>query len=95
MSLTIGENKSVTLGQDRHTVCLQAAWELEAMAFLLPTLVPNIDEGSGAHYAVRGIASRVLALSNVLMSALYDEVETTRDLENIVFVKSKFPGIAS
>lgn len=95
MSLTTGENKSVTLGKDRHTVCLQAAWELEALAFLLPTLVTNIDEGSGEHYAVRGIASRVLALSNVLMSALGDEVVTTRDLEEIIFVTSKFSRIAS
>lgn len=76
-------------------VCLEAAWELEALAFVLPTLVPNIDEGSGAYYAVRGIASRVLALSNMLMSALDDQVKTTRDLESIIFVTSKFSGIAS
>ena len=95
MSLTTNENKSVTVGKDRHTVCLHAAWELEALAFLLPTLVPNIDEEPTAHYAVRGIASRVLALSNVLMAALCDEVQTTRDLEAITFVTSKFSGIES
>lgn len=94
MSLTTAENKSVTLGKDRHTVCLQSAWELEALAFVLPTLVPN-DADSGAHYAVRGIASRVLALSNVLIAALGDEVQTTRDLEAITFVTSKFSGVES
>lgn len=90
MSLTRNENKSVTLGKDRHMVCLQSAWELEALAYMLPTLVPNTNEDSSAHFSVRGIASRVLALSNVLMSTLDDQVIPTRDLEAIVFVKSKF-----
>lgn len=95
MSLTTDEKKTVTLGKDRHMVCLQAAWELSALAYMLPPMVPNMDEDSNAHYAVRGIASRVLALSNVLMSALDDQVIPTRDLEAVVFVKSKFEGIGS
>ena len=86
MSLTTNENGSVTLGKDRHMVCLEAAWELEALAFVLPGLVPNIDEAPGVHHAVRGIAGRLVVLSSVLMAALFDEAEKTKRLERKILV---------
>lgn len=86
MSLNTDENGTVTLGKDRHTVCLEAAWELEALAFLLPGLVPNIDEAHGAYHAVRGISGRLVVLSNILMAALGDEAEKTKRLERKVLV---------
>lgn len=88
MSLTIAKNGSVTLSKARLMVCLEATWELEVLAFLLPTLVPNIDEAHGAHHAVRGIAGRLVSLTGVLAGALWDEVEKTGDLERIVLATS-------
>ena len=86
MCLTTAKNEAVTLSKSRHLVCLEVAWELEALALLLPNLVPNVDEAHGAHHAVRGIAGRFVELSNVLMSALGDDAETTEDLERRVFI---------
>lgn len=56
--------------------CIEAAWEIEALARVLPDLVP-IDE-SGAHYVVRAIASRLLRLSSVLQSAMQGEEEADK-----------------
>lgn len=86
MSLSTAENGAVILGKARHALCLEAAWELEALAYLLPDLVPNIDEAHGAYHAVRGIAGRIVDLSNVLMAALGDDAEKTHDLERKVHV---------
>jgi hypothetical protein len=46
MSLITGEDESVTLGAARFRVCIEAAWELEALALLLPKVTANSDEGS-------------------------------------------------
>lgn len=92
MSLTTAENDSVTLGKARHMVCLEAAWELEALAYVLPDLVPNVAEAHGAYHAVRGMAGRLVGLSNVLMAALGDDVMTTRELESRVLVTRRFSG---
>ena len=86
MSLTTGENESVILSKARQLVCLEAAWEMEALAYTLPNLVPNVDETHGVYHAVRGIAGRFVALSHVLMAAIGDEAETTAKLERRVMV---------
>lgn len=92
MSLSTAENDSVSLTKARHMVCHEAAWELEALAYLLPDLVPNVDEAHGAYHAVRGIAGRLVTLSNVLMAALGDDVVTTRELESLVLVTPRYSG---
>jgi len=79
----------VTLSRERKMVCLESAWELEALANILPGLVPNVTEAEGAHYAVRGIADRIRRLSHVLMGGLFDEDETVKDLERKVFFGSE------
>jgi hypothetical protein len=86
MSLTTSRNGDVTLSKSRHDVCLEIAYELEALAFVLPGLVPNIDEAHGAHHAVRGVAGRFVTLANALMSGLGDDVEKTERLGREVFV---------
>ena len=86
MSLTTAENGDVTLSKARSDICLQVAYELEALASVLPGLVPNIDEAHGAHHAVRGLAGRFVSLANVLMAAIGDEVESTEILSRRVFV---------
>ena len=92
MSLFTAENDAVTLSKARHMVCLEAAWELEALAYVLPDLVPNVDEAHGAYHAVRGIAGRLVTLSNVLMAALGDDVVKTSELESRVLVTPRIFG---
>jgi hypothetical protein len=89
MSLTTGENESVTLSSERQTVCLEAAWELDALAELLPTLVPNIEEAHGAYHVVRGISARIRQLACAVMSGLHDGTEATKALRREVLVSEQ------
>ena len=84
--ITIDENDAVTLGKARHIVLMEAAFELEALAFALPVLVADVE--GGARYAVRGVSGRLLQLAQSLMSGLDDQLAETSDLERIVRVTS-------
>lgn len=88
MTLSTAENGAVTLGKDRHSVCMEVAYELEALALVLPDLVPNVGEAPGAYHAVRGVAGRFVTLANALMAALGDDMETTQELEQKVLVST-------
>lgn len=73
MSLTTAENGAVTLSKDRSKVCLEAAWELEAIALMLPDLVPApTAEELQTHFRVRCVVARVRELANALMAGLND-----------------------
>lgn len=67
---TTTESGGVTLSERRMKVCLEAAWEIDALARILPEQVPIIDGCHGAHHVVRGIAGRLLRLSSLLMSGI-------------------------
>ena len=84
--LTEHADGSVTLSHERLNVCLEATWELEALANVLPGLVPNVAEADGAHHVVRGLSDRINRLACVLMAGLGDEVQTVKALERKVFV---------
>lgn len=87
MSLTTAENGAVTLSKARHDVCMEAVWELEALAYVLPTVASNGDpDALKSGFVVRGIASRYVTLANVLIAALYDDAEEVSDLERSVHV---------
>ncbi len=82
MSLHTAENGVVTLSKARHLVCMEAAWELEALAYVLPKVTTDGDEEDiQSGFVVRGIASRIVSLAHVLMSALYDDMKKTEELE--------------
>jgi hypothetical protein len=68
-----GDGEPTTLSHVRKRIAMEAVWELDALATVLPTVVPHIEEDQGPHYAVRGIAARLKVLSQVLMSALDDD----------------------
>lgn len=92
MSLTTAENGDVTLGKARHDVCMEVAYEMEALAYVLPQLTSNSDvEALNTGFAVRGIAGRYVALAEVLLAALSDDAETTRDLARRVHVEPYIP----
>lgn len=87
MSLSTDKTGAVTLSKARHDVCMQVAWELEALAYVLPTVTTNGDhEALQSGFVVRGIASRFVSLANVLMGALFDGAEKTEDLNRQVQV---------
>lgn len=74
---------SVTLSSERQMVCLSAAWELEALANVLPGMVPDHEP---SHLIVRGLSDRIKRLSDVLISGLHDDALTVETLERRVFV---------
>lgn len=71
---------STTMSYARKRIAMEAVWELDALASVLPTLVPHLEEDQAPHYAVRGIAGRLKVLADVLMSAVDDDVAQTDEL---------------
>lgn len=86
--LTQHDDGSITLSEDRATLCLEVAWELEALALVLPGMVPE-DAKQSAHAVVRGMAGRIKQLTSVLMSGLSDSVEDVDGLSSTVMVTHK------
>ena len=87
MSLTTSENGSVTMEKARHDVCLQAAWELDAIATMLSDAVENTDQDAFASMLrVRCLAGRVRELANALMAGLYDPEVTVKELNLTVLL---------
>lgn len=84
-TLNLHGDGSATLSPDRLSACLSAAWELEALAQVLPGLVPSLAESGPYHFAVRGIADRIRRLSCAVMSGLDDDLEPVAHLEREVF----------
>lgn len=87
MDLTTAENGDVTLSKDRHGVCMEIAWELEALAYTLPQVTSNSDiSGLNSGFVVRGIAGRYVTLSNALLQALFDDGVKTDAISRDVLV---------
>lgn len=83
MSLTEHEDGSITLSKDRAGVCLESAWELEALGFLLGKLGPDGDEAVTA-FQTRALAIRIVDLAGVVMSSVQDTVSKTDDMRKTV-----------
>ena len=66
----------------RLAVCLDAVWELDALAKLLPGVVPKTIEGE--YLVVRGIAGRMLRLTSALMQGLSENAVSTDEIAQIV-----------
>ncbi len=81
-TLTLPQDGGAILSEERRMVCLEATWELEALANALPILVPV---HLPCHFVVRGIADRIRRLSSVVMDGLSDEADPLEDLERKVF----------
>lgn len=75
----------VNLDARRQDLCLEIAWEIEAIARALPGMVPTNDSGDTApHFMARAMGGRLLALADVLSRALGDESEDTARLERVI-----------
>ena len=66
----------------RNHLCLEAVWELDKLARIMPGLVP-IDDNQ-THYAIRGICGRFLRLTSMLMDGLGDRAVSNEDMERIL-----------
>lgn len=78
--LEIGE-QIVTMATPRHLVAMEASWELDALAGLLPGLVDAEGVPLAQQLAVRGIAGRLRTLASSLMSALGDPQDDVGRIE--------------
>ena len=81
--------KTTTITENRLHLCLEAAWELDALARCLPGLVLNVEDTKMSYLAVRGIAGRLLRLASVLMSGLDDDSESEAKLQSILFLEGQ------
>ena len=87
--LTEHKDGAVTLSNERLMVCLECVWELDALAMLLPDIVPvNPDGHNEKHFAVRGVAGRIKQLAGVLVAGLGDSMEETGQLHDLVRVSA-------
>ena len=80
--LILPQDGGAVLSEERRLVCLEAAWELEAMANVLPSLVPIYLP---CHFVLRGLSDRIRRLSDVVVSGLSDEEDPLEKLERMVF----------
>lgn len=85
--ITTNADQSVTLSAMRSYICLQATWEIDALARALPDLVPHTEETIEARLVVRGIAARIMQLNEAVMGGLEDEILTVGRLHNAVTLK--------
>jgi hypothetical protein len=74
-------DSALMLSQETKMLLLDAVWELDKLGRLMPGLVP-LDSGQ-AHYAVKGLAGRMIRLTGALMRAL-DEEEGAKTLAGII-----------
>lgn len=85
----MSENLSddVVLSRARQLACLEATWELSALARQLPCLTP-LDGVSQQHLVIRGIAARMESLANIVMSGIDEPEEDvpTERLRRMLFI---------
>lgn len=74
-------DSALILSQETKMLLLDAVWELDKLGRLMPGLVP-LDSGQ-AHYAVKGLAGRMIRLTGALMRAL-DEDEDEKTLAGVI-----------
>jgi len=72
----------ITLSHTRRRACLEAAWEIEALALLLPKI--DLTEEPAAALQLRGLAARLAQLAGVVMSRLDDAMVDEGDLQRLL-----------
>ena len=72
----------MTLSDARQALMLDAIYELSKLSAVLPNLVP-LDESQN-HFAVKGVAGRMSALSEQLLLALFDEHHSDKAMGSVI-----------
>lgn len=93
-SIDLGPDSEGLHLSDAHlSVCLEAVYELDALARLLPAQINcDGDDLMNARLVVRGIAGRILRLTSVLISGLDDDGCDTDRLEKIIHLTGASQG---
>lgn len=85
--LIVHPDGSATLSRDRLLLCLEIAWELDALGYLLPSVTTSHDlESRATCLAVRGFSARFVQLAGALMAAVDDNGVPLSSLTSQVFV---------
>lgn len=87
--LRLDDKVAVTIGHQRHGVCLEASFEIESLAMVL--LQATQDEEM-SEFVVRGLSIRINSLARSIMSGLSDRVVSTTELEIAVGLKPSLRG---
>ena len=68
-------NTPNSMSEQCGKLCLEVAWEIDALARALPSLVPCVADNVPAdpHFVVRAMCGRLLRLSGVLMGMADNE----------------------
>lgn len=86
----MSENQSsdVELSWQRQLACLEAAWELAALARQLPIIVPLDDSTNQQHFVIRGVVARIDKLASIVISAIHEdeEIAPTKNLRRDLFI---------
>ncbi|MFY9138641.1 hypothetical protein [Zwartia sp.] len=88
------DSEGLHLNDARLSVCLDAVYELDTLARLLPVQMNcnNEDDFHNARLVVRSLAGRMLRLTSVLLSGLGDEHYSTDELEKIIHLTGASQG---
>ena len=73
----IDNGATITINKDRSELAIIAAAEIEALCGVLRAATKDC---CGIDYTVRGLSARIEDLSIIVMGALGDENDTTKDL---------------
>lgn len=76
------KNAAIQFDDERVNALLDASYEIDKIARVLPGLVPMDDDQT--HYAVRAMAGRLLRLTSVLMAGLSEKDAPNSKLKAIL-----------
>ena len=74
----IDNGGDVTIGRARVLIASEATWEIEKLCSLLRTVCKPSDEME--NLAIRGLSARIDELNHIIMGAISDSAELTKDL---------------
>lgn len=75
----------LSLDRERQLVCLEALWEIEAIARALPFIEFDDENSNSSELVLRGLAARLITLSCAAMSGVEEGSVTTSDLNRKLF----------
>ncbi|WP_305072813.1 hypothetical protein [Propionivibrio sp.] len=73
----IDDGTNVTIGKNRSQIAIDAAAEIEELCSVMRAITKKYD---GVDFPIRGLSLRVQDLSAIIMGALCDDREDTREL---------------
>jgi hypothetical protein len=79
-----------TLTEADKSLFLEAVYEIDKLSRILPDLAP-LDDGQ-AHYAVKGVAGRLLRLSGAIMELLNGDDADRESAERVINFGQTGPG---